>query len=87
MASKISKSKSDAKGKSKATIPTTAAENPFTLVSKKYAKDFELKHQTRLVVKQFIWKQVTVSFLDIPDVVKLVEHQQINYFLQLAQDL
>lgn len=51
MASKIVKSKSDAKGKSKAIIYTIAAENPFTLVSNKYVKDFELKHQNRLVVK------------------------------------
>lgn len=30
-------------------------------------------------------KQVPVGCLDIPEVVKLVEHPQINYFLQLAQ--
>ena len=75
MALKIYKSKSDAKGKSMATSSTTAAENPFTLVSKKYAKDFELNHQTCLVVKQFMWKQVIVGCLIILDVVKLVEHQ------------
>lgn len=75
MASKISKSRSNAKGKNKTTTSITAAENPFTLVSKKYVKDFELKHQNRLVVKQFIWKKVTIGYLDIPDVVKLVKHQ------------
>lgn len=87
MASKISKSKSNAKGKSKATTSITAAETPFTLVSKKYAKDFELKHQNCLVVKQFMWKQVILGCFDIPDVVKLVEHQQIDYFLQRSSGL
>lgn len=86
MASKIFKSNSDAKGKSKATTSTTAAENPFTLVSNKYVKDFELKHQSHLVVKQFMWKQVLVGYWDIPGVIKLVEQQQIDYFLKLAQD-
>ena len=33
-----------------------------------------------------MWERVIVGCLDIPDVVTLVEHQQINYFLQLAQD-
>lgn len=81
MASKIFKFKSDAKGKRKATTSITAAKNPFTLVSKNHVKDFELKHQSRLVVKQFMWKQIMVGCLDIPDAVKLVEHQQIDYFL------
>lgn len=86
MASKISKSKNNAKGKGKATTSTDAVDNPFSLVSKWYAKDFESKHHNCLVVKQLMWKQVTIGCLDIPDVVKLVEHQQIDYFLQLAQD-
>lgn len=51
MASNISKSKSNTKGKNKANTFIIAVENPFTLVSKKYSKDFELKHQTCLVVK------------------------------------
>lgn len=54
MALNIFKSKSDVKGKSKAITSANAAENPFTLFSKKYVKDFELKHQNRLVVKQFM---------------------------------
>lgn len=86
MASKLSKSKSNSKGSNKAITSTITAKNPFTLASKKYAKYFELKYQTRLIVKQFMWKSVTVGCLDIPDVVKLVEHQQMDYFLQLAQD-
>lgn len=86
MTSKLSKCKSNAKGKNKATTSTIAAGNLFTLVSKKYANDFELKHQTCLIVKQFMWKPVTVGCLDIPDVVKLVDHQQIDHFLQLSQD-
>lgn len=84
MTSNIFKSKSDVK--SKVTTSTIAVENPFTLVSKKYAKDFELKYQSRLVVKQYMWKQVTIGSLDTPNIVNLVEHQQIDYFLQLAQD-
>lgn len=61
-------SKSNAKGKNKDITFTIAAEKLFTLVSKKYAKDFELKHQTYHVVKQFIWKLITVGCLDIPDI-------------------
>lgn len=37
-------------------------------------------------MKQYFWKPITVGCLDIPNVVKLVEHQHIDYFLQLNQD-
>lgn len=37
-------------------------------------------------MKQHVWKPVVAGCLDIPDVVRLVEHQQINYFLKLSQD-
>lgn len=33
-----------------------------------------------------MWKQITIGCLDIPNVVKLVEHQEIDYFLLLAHN-
>ncbi|CAI8605806.1 unnamed protein product [Vicia faba] len=37
-------------------------------------------------MKRHVWKPVISSTLDILDVVSLVEHQQINYFLKLSHD-
>lgn len=50
MAHNLSKIKFDAKGNEKAISSATAAENPFTLVSTKSNKDFQIKHQNRLVI-------------------------------------
>lgn len=35
-------------------------------------------------MKQYVWKLIIVGCLDIPDVMSLVEHQKINYFLKLS---
>lgn len=37
-------------------------------------------------MKQYVWKPVVVGCLDIRDVVSLVEHQQIDYFLKLSHE-
>lgn len=37
-------------------------------------------------MKQCVWKPIVASCLDIPVVVSLVVHQQIDYFLKLAHD-
>lgn len=37
-------------------------------------------------MKQYVWKESVVGGLDIPKVASIVSHQQIDYFLQLAQD-
>lgn len=84
MAHKLSKTKGDGKGKGKAHISSTAVKTPLYLVSRRYAEEFEEKHKHRLVVKQYVWKAGVVCGLDIPIVVDIVAHQQIDYFLQLA---
>lgn len=85
MAHKLSKTKGDAKGKSKARSSSTTVENPFSLVSRRCSKEFQEKHRGRLVVKQYVWKASTIAHLDLPVVVGLVGHQKIDYFLQLAR--
>lgn len=49
-------------------------------------KEFEEKHQNRLVMKQHVWKPVVAGSLDILEVIRIVEHHQINYFLKHSQE-
>lgn len=81
MAPKLSKTKGDSKGKGKASTSFTIVEITLSLVSTKFVKEFEEKHQHRLGVKQYVWKPIVVGCLDIPEVVSLVADQQIDYFL------
>lgn len=37
-------------------------------------------------MKQYVWKSIGVGCLDIPEVASHIAHQQIDYFLKLAQD-
>lgn len=86
MAPKLSKTKGDAKGKGEASTSSTIVETPLSLVSRRFAKEFEEKHKHRLVVKQYVWKLSVVGGLDIPVMADIVTYQKIDYFLQLAQD-
>lgn len=86
MAHKLSKTKGDAKGKSKANTSSATVETWLSLVFRRCDEEFEEKHKHRLVVKQYVWKESMVGGLDIPVVADIVAHQQIDYFLQLAQD-
>lgn len=85
MAPKLSKTKGDAKDKGKASTSSSTMETPLSLVSNRYVGEFEDKHKHRLVVKQYVWKESMVGGLDISEVASIVAHQQIDYFLQLAQ--
>lgn len=76
MVPKLSKTNGDSKGKGKATTSFIVSETPFSLVSTRCVEEFEQKHQHRLVV----------SCLGIPNVVSLVAHQQIDYFLKLSHE-
>lgn len=49
-------------------------------------QELEEKHQNRLVMKQHVWKPVFAGSLDILEVIRILEHQQINYFLKISQD-
>lgn len=86
MAPKLSKTKGDAKDKIKAISSSTIVETPLSLVSIRCNGEFEENHKDRLVVKQYVWKASVVVGLDLHVVADLVAHQQIDYFLQLAQD-
>lgn len=61
MAPKLSKTKGDSKGKGKASTSSTTLETPFSLVSIMCGKEFEEKHQHRLVVKQYVWKAIVAT--------------------------
>lgn len=86
MTHKLSKTKGDAKGKSKVSSSSATVETPISLVSRRCAAEFEEKHKYRLVVKQYVWKASVVVGLDLLVLVDLVAHKHIDYFLQLAQD-
>lgn len=86
MASKLSETKGDAKGKGKANTSSATMETPFSLVFTRYPKELEEKHQYRLVVKKYVCKENVVSGLDIPEVASFVSYQHIDYFLQISQD-
>lgn len=86
MGPKLSKTKGDAKGKGKASTSFATMETPISLVSNRYAEEFEAKHKHRFMVKQYVWKASVVGSLDIPEVASIIAHHQIDYFLQLAQD-
>lgn len=62
MAFKISKAKGDSKGKGKVSTSSTVFETLSSLVSTKYVKEFEEKHQHRLVVKQYVWKAIVLGY-------------------------
>lgn len=86
MAPKLVRTKGDSKGKGKASTSSTVPETPFSLVSSMCVKEFEGENKHHLVVKKYVWKLVMDGCLDIPYVVSLVEHQQINYFLKLSHN-
>ncbi|CAI8607659.1 unnamed protein product [Vicia faba] len=86
MASRVAKNKSHVKGKGKAGSFSNVSETAFCLVKEDDLEVFEEKCQHRLVVKQHVYKANVVEELNFPNIVSHVEHQKINYFLQLSQD-
>lgn len=78
--------KGDAKGESPTSSSSNVPETILSLVSPDCLKEFEEKHQNQLVMKQRVYKPATGGTLNIPNVVSLTEHQQINYFLKLSSN-
>lgn len=78
MASKLSTTKGDAKDKGKASSSSSYIKTIFSLVSRRCSREFEEKHNYRLVVKQYVWKVSTVAQLSLSVVADLVAHQKIE---------
>lgn len=63
-------------------VPVSA----ISLIHPTCVDEFENNYKRMIVMKQHVYDPKVVARLNIPEVVRLMEHQQINSFLNVSTD-